>query len=175
MALTGATGAVGATGPVARPVPTGPTGPPRVRTEPRPGRNQGPVGPKADRSTGSAGTNVVNVTTVSNSSAASSANKSITATCTGGRKIVGGGALIGGDTQDQVGITASYPSSATVWTATGIELDTDTHELDDHRVRALRSVNERSDATSTDEAALRGRLCRGRWSTQLSAPGSIGA
>jgi len=65
------------------------------------------------------------VTIVSNSSAASSSNKSITATCTGGRKIVGGGAIIGSDASGQVGITASYPSSATVWTATGVEHDND--------------------------------------------------
>ena len=62
---------------------------------------------------------------MSNTSAASSSNKSITATCTGGRKVVGGGAIIGADASAQVGVTASYPSSATVWTATAVEFDND--------------------------------------------------
>ncbi len=49
--------------------------------------------------------------------------KTATATCTGGRILVGGGALVTATSGDvgHISMTASYPSSATVWTATGHE------------------------------------------------------
>jgi hypothetical protein len=58
------------------------------------------------------------VTVVSNTSAATSAAKSITATCTGGRKVVGGGFSA---SSANVGASASFASSATVWTVDGSE------------------------------------------------------
>ena len=49
--------------------------------------------------------------------------KSATAACTGGRILVGGGAQVTATSGNvgEIAITASYPSSATVWTATGHE------------------------------------------------------
>ncbi len=58
------------------------------------------------------------MTIVSNTSAPSSNNKSITATCTGGRKVVGGGFSAN---NSNVGAQASYASSATVWTVDAVE------------------------------------------------------
>ena len=58
------------------------------------------------------------MTIVSNTSASSSANKTITATCIGGRKVVGGGFAT---TANTVGAQASYASSATVWTVDAAE------------------------------------------------------
>jgi hypothetical protein len=46
--------------------------------------------------------------------------KSVTATCTGGKKIIGGGYLTSNvSSPADIIITSSYPSSDTVWTATG--------------------------------------------------------
>jgi len=60
------------------------------------------------------------VTIVSNTSASSSSAKSITATCAGGRKVVGGGFL---SNNANVGAQASYASSATVWTVDAVEFE----------------------------------------------------
>jgi hypothetical protein len=46
--------------------------------------------------------------------------KTVTATCSGGRSVLGGGYFISGASdQTSILITQNYPSSSTVWTATG--------------------------------------------------------
>ena len=42
--------------------------------------------------------------------------KTVTATCTGGRKVIGGGFEFSNVSDDHVSVVASFPSSATVWT-----------------------------------------------------------
>jgi hypothetical protein len=48
-------------------------------------------------------------------------SKTVTATCTGGLSALGGGFVITGSAD--VTASASYPSSATVWTVTAAETD----------------------------------------------------
>jgi hypothetical protein len=59
------------------------------------------------------------VTIVQTTSANNSNNKTVTATCTGGRKVVGGGFL---SNNASVGAQGSYASSATAWTVDAVEL-----------------------------------------------------
>ena len=48
---------------------------------------------------------------------------SATASCAAGKVVIGGGAIVTTtDTPDKVEITASYPSAAGTWTATGSAL-----------------------------------------------------
>lgn len=88
---------------------------------------EGPTGPAgADGATGPqgpAGTNgVSNYLMVTGTATADDETtpKTATATCTGGRSVLGGGYLISGvSSQTAILITQNYPSSSTVWTVTG--------------------------------------------------------
>ena len=44
--------------------------------------------------------------------------KTVTVTCPGGTKVLGGGGLATNNSSGTVALTASYPSSDTVWTVT---------------------------------------------------------
>jgi hypothetical protein len=62
----------------------------------------------------------VNVTIVSNTTLSTSANKTVTATCPGSRKVVGGGFQTN---NASVGAQSSYASSSTVWTVDAVEFE----------------------------------------------------
>lgn len=104
----------GAAGPTGAPGPDGATGAlgPDGGTGP-----QGPAGP-----TGASGNASVNVTIVSQASATDSNNKTVTATCAGGRKVVGGGYVLAGAGVNNVVAQSNYPSSSTVWTVAAVEV-----------------------------------------------------
>jgi hypothetical protein len=60
----------------------------------------------------------VNVVIVTNTSASTSVDKGITATCTGGRQVVGGGFST---TSANVGAQTSFASSTTAWHVDAVE------------------------------------------------------
>jgi hypothetical protein len=109
---TGATGGTGAVGPTGAVGATGPAGGTGADGGTGPTGDQGPVG-----QTGPAGVSV-DVVTVSNTSASSSSDKSITATCTGGRTVVGGGFST---SISAAGAQSSRATSSTVWTVDAVE------------------------------------------------------
>ncbi len=90
----------------------GPEGPAGPQGDPGPEGPQGDVGPAGADGAGAAGYDQK-----SNASADDEDAKSVTATCTGGRKVIGGGFAI----SDVSGgfypvVTANGPSSDTAWT-----------------------------------------------------------
>ena len=76
---------------------------------------QGPAGPQGVPGT-SGYLQVPGAASASNSTSP----KTVTATCTGGRVVVGGGGVTNGATQ--VALTQSQPTSSTVWSVTATEI-----------------------------------------------------
>ena len=121
---TGATGADGATGPIGptgtdftpgatgAQGPTGPMGP----TGPTGVGETGPTGP-----TGSAGVSDWERVSAPSILSDSTSPKTATVSCTGSKKLLGGGAVLSGVTTGNVVIVASYPSLDNQWTATAAE------------------------------------------------------
>jgi hypothetical protein len=67
---------------------------------------------------------VTNWERVSVTSASTSADKSVTAPCTGTKKLLGGGASLNINNKT-VSITQSYPSTDSAWTAQALEIATE--------------------------------------------------
>jgi hypothetical protein len=58
------------------------------------------------------------ITIVSSTSASNSSNKSISVSCAGGQKVLGGGYTV---TSAKVGAQDSYPSASDTWTVQAVE------------------------------------------------------
>jgi hypothetical protein len=123
----GPAGADGATGPQGPAGPQGPTGATGATGAQGPKGDTGATGaqgPKGDTgATGATGASgpIAGLTIVLGAVGADTfGNRTATATCTGGKKVVGGGfnTLNVSDSRT-IAITGSYPSSATVWTVKG--------------------------------------------------------
>jgi hypothetical protein len=114
----GSDGAVGPQGPAGADGGIGPQGPAGADGVDGAGGPQGPAG-----ATGPAGANgvsnylqVVGVATADDETTP----KTATATCPGGRSVLGGGYVLSAvSSQSRILLTQNYPSSATVWTVVG--------------------------------------------------------
>jgi hypothetical protein len=112
MGPQGSQGEIGLTGPQGATGLTGATGPAGTTGA------QGPVGTNGTNGTNgvSGWERVVGTATADNETFP----KTATATCTGSKKLVGGGYLVSAaSASSEIVITASYPSSDTVWTTSG--------------------------------------------------------
>jgi Collagen triple helix repeat (20 copies) len=127
---TGTTGATGVTGAMGPPGPsgpagadgtTGPQGPPGAQgLQGGPGP-QGPIGPQGPA--GPTGSQLVAGTPVTSpANAARNSSLTATASCPAGKVVLGGGGLATTTSaqKERVHLTASYPTSTTTWSATGI-------------------------------------------------------
>ena len=124
--VQGPQGDPGPQGPKGDPGPQGlqgDPGPQGLQGDPGPIGLQGPPGPDgAQGPQGPAGPSLASgwERIVGTPSADNESNRTVTASCTSGKRAVGGGYLASNvSNASEVVITASYPSSDTVWTASG--------------------------------------------------------
>ncbi len=124
--LTGAAGATGSTGAAGAQGVIGATGPAGAAGAVGPAGPTGAAGPQGDPGAGATG--YLKVTGVA--SASDITAKTVTATCTAGRSVIGGGYTLGGVAgTEYVQVTSSSPTSATVWTVTSAATTADLYTL----------------------------------------------
>jgi Collagen triple helix repeat (20 copies) len=112
---TGTTGATGVTGAMGPPGPSGPAGAAGAIGPQGPPGAQGPAGPTGSQLV--AGTPVT-----SPANAARNSLLTATASCPAGTVVLGGGGVVTTTSaqKERVHLTASYPTSTTTWSATGV-------------------------------------------------------